>query len=249
MANTTRFASLNIIDASAITQLALFCEFNSDVDSVGDLETDGGGLFNLGCYFLDIFTGNSYKNDGTVGSPVLALVPDTGSGITELDGDVVAGPGVGTQTAEVQGLFSVPLNLAATVDASFYVFDSTPGGFNPVVMSGDTTMDNLGAVTIGTNKVTTPKINAHAVTGAKVATNLVMGPNAAGVDASGGAANVTGLTGIQSGDILICALDMTLGTIATSHFAPTANGAGTISQLNTDLSGSIIQFFFLSQQA
>lgn len=101
-----------------------------------------------GAQVHNIVDGTWYENTGTTASPVWSLVPSTGSGITTLTGDVDAGPGTGSQAAEVKGFYSVPLTAAATVNASFYVFDSTPGEFNPVVMSGDATMDNAGIVTV-----------------------------------------------------------------------------------------------------
>lgn len=88
----------------------------------------------------------TYENIGTVASPNFATVSSGGVGITELNTDVLAGPGVGNQTATVVGFDTVPLSGPAVVDASFYVYDTAQ--FNPVIMSGDATMDNAGAVTV-----------------------------------------------------------------------------------------------------
>jgi len=68
-----------------------------------------------------------------------------------------------------------------------------------------------------------------------------------GADASGGAANAT-VTGVASGDKVIAAVNLTDLTMVTSTFASTANGANTISQLNTNLSAKKILWLVLSNQ-
>lgn len=114
--------SLNGIDSTddALNPLLIQATFDSSIDSVGDIEALSD-TFALGCYFLDIATGNSYKNDGTVAVPVLALVPDTGSGITELTGDVTAGPGVGTEAATIAAGAVTKAKLATGVKASHMI--------------------------------------------------------------------------------------------------------------------------------
>ena len=159
----------------------------------------------LGCRLrkTDAATGalSVYTNVGTVANPNISLTPGTGTGITQLTGDVTAGPGIGSQ-----------------------------------------------ASTIGAKKVKTAMIDDAAVTGKKVATNLIISYSGLGVDASGGAANAT-VTGVKTGDILLFAMNVTDGTDDTAKFAATANGTDTISQLNTDLSAKTLRFLFLSQQA
>lgn len=58
------------------------------------------------------------------------------------------------------------------------------------------------------------------------------------------------MTGAQSGDRLVFALDLTTAPNAdvTANFAATANGAGTISQLSGDLSAKSVLFFMQSRQ-
>jgi hypothetical protein len=58
--------------------------------------------------------GVTITGDGTTGNPlVAAIVPDTG--ITQLTGDVLAGPGSGAQPATVAGLQNNPVAIAAPV--------------------------------------------------------------------------------------------------------------------------------------
>ena len=96
--------------------------------------------------------------------------------------------------------------------------------------------------------IATADLAAHAVTGAKVATNLVISFSGVGVNASVTPANAT-VTGVKSGDILLMAYDVTTPADVTADFATTANGTNTISQLTTNLSAKTIRFLFLSQQA
>jgi len=105
-----------------------------------------------------------------------------------------------------------------------------------------------GMTVVYLDEATTGGIKNAAVTGAKVATNLVINFTGLGVDASLGAANAT-VTGVKSGDILLMAFNQTDATDDTARFATTANGTGTISQLNTDLSAKTIHWLLLSQQA
>ena len=105
---------------------------------------------------------------------------------------------------------------------------------------------NMGTVLVPNfliDEAVTDNIVDGSITGKKVSSDLLISPAGAGVDASGGATDCT-VTGVKAGDKLLFAQDYTLGTIATSKFATHANGTDTISQLNTDLSGSIIQFLF-----
>jgi hypothetical protein len=62
-------------------------------------------VFQKGCTMIKTDAGNGvsaiYENTGTLAAPAWSLIPATGSGITELTGDVTAGPGSGTQAATI----------------------------------------------------------------------------------------------------------------------------------------------------
>jgi uncharacterized protein involved in propanediol utilization len=62
-------------------------------------------FFQHGCIMIQtdttIGTSAIYENTGTYASPSWSLLPSTGSGITQLTGDVTAGPGTGSQAATI----------------------------------------------------------------------------------------------------------------------------------------------------
>ena len=103
------------------------------------------------------------------------------------------------------------------------------------------------AGSIPDGSVTTAKLADHAVTGKKVVATLIYSVEAAGLATPG---NITGLTGVGTGDVLIQALNETTGALnETSYFATSANGTGSLAQTSAlDLSTSIYRFTFLSQQ-
>ncbi len=122
------------------------------------------GKFIRGAIVQNAFSGVNYQNTGTTATPIWSIIDVAVGGLPALpNGQVWVGNVGNVATAvapsgdvsmlntgafTVDGIQGVPVPVAATVDASMYVFDSTPGQFNPVIMSGDATMDNLGAVTV-----------------------------------------------------------------------------------------------------
>ena len=115
-----------------------------------------------------------------------------------------------------------------------------------VAMSGDVTMNNMGIATIQTNAVTNAKL-AGSIAGSKLLASAFISPAATGIDASGGAGDVTA-TGVKSGDALLWAINLTDGSVVTSDFASTANGNDTISQTSANLAGKSLLLMFLSRQ-
>lgn len=82
------------------------------------------GMFIPGAEIINAVDATKYQNTGTTASPVWSLVPASGSGITELTGDVEAGPGDGSQAASV-------VAIQGEVPKSVNVYDSqetTSGG-------------------------------------------------------------------------------------------------------------------------
>lgn len=132
------------------------------------------------------------------------------------------------------------VDTQVTIDTTI-ISGGTPADI--LVVNGDGTLGQAATLDGATY------LDDNSVPGIKVATNLVLAKSTTGVDASVTPTNVTGLTGVLSGDILVFAYGITSAAMETAHFAATANGTGTISQLDTDLSGETILFFFLSQQA
>ncbi len=59
------------------------------------------GKFIAGAQILNSKDGTWYENTGTTDSPTWSLVPSSGSGISQLTGDVTAGPGSGSQAATI----------------------------------------------------------------------------------------------------------------------------------------------------
>jgi len=118
--------------------------------------------------------------------------------------------------------------------------------------TGNGTYMNTGTTTVAAwdlvDQSATANIDDHAVTGVKVATNLIISYSGLGENASGGATNAT-VTGVKDGDILLMAFNVTDSTDDTSLFEATANGDDTISQLGSDLSAKTLRFLLLSQQA
>ncbi len=196
-------------------------------------------LFEKGAQIMNIFDGAWYENTGTVASPVWSLVPSTGSGITTLTGDVTAGPGTGSQVAQVEGLFSVPLTAAATIDASFYVFDSTPGEFNPVVMSGNVTMTNAGVTTV-------TGATGNFAFGGKITSNHTASTGAGAVAVT---ASLHEITTTGTGDALTLA-DGVAGQRLTVIYVAEGAGSDTAILTPTTLAGgNTITFSTLGQTA
>lgn len=120
------------------------------------------------------------------------------------------------------------------------------GVASDVAMSGDVTMNNMGIATIQTGAVTNAKL-AGSITGSKILASAFISPACTGVDASGGASNVTA-TGVKNGDALLWAIDLSDASVVTSNFAATANGNDTISQISANLAGKSLLLMFLSRQ-
>lgn len=68
--------------------------------------------------------GVTITGDGTTVSPLVAVIPPD-TGITELTGDVLAGPGSGVQAATVAGLQGNPVAVAAPVDNQVLTWNGT----------------------------------------------------------------------------------------------------------------------------
>lgn len=91
---------------------------------------------------------NAYLNTGTTASPVWTLLDVAGAGgITELTGDVTAGPGNGSQTATVAAIDLETATVTGIADTEIMI-GTGAGTAAFAAMSGNATMDNTGAVTV-----------------------------------------------------------------------------------------------------
>ena len=102
---------------------------------------------------LNNLVGNAIINDGAVDSSALA-----DSSVTN---------------AKVSATAAVALSKLATGSDAQVIVGSSGGVPTYVAMSGDATISNAGAVTIGSDKVTTAKILDANVTTAKIADDAV----------------------------------------------------------------------------
>ncbi len=71
-------------------------------------------------------------------------------GITQLTQDVLAGPGSGSQIAQVRGWWSVPLNSAfsAPPDSAIPIYKSGSGQWFPRIITGDISINDTGHATV-----------------------------------------------------------------------------------------------------
>ena len=92
-------------------------------------------------------TGVTATDNPSLGTTDVTITAGSSSGITDLVADVSAtGPGV--TTATVQGFRGRTVASTTPSDAGLYVYASPTSTWNPVVMTGDATMDRTGAVTV-----------------------------------------------------------------------------------------------------
>ncbi len=85
-----------------------------------------------------------YIMDGTTASPSWSLIPSTGSGITQLHDDVIAGPGIGNQSASVVAIQGIVPVSVAIYDALI----TTVGGgtHESITVAGCLTTDRVYAL-------------------------------------------------------------------------------------------------------
>lgn len=124
-------------------------------------------------------SGINYENAGTTASPNFVAMATGAGGITQLTGDVTAGPGSGSQVATIAALAVTNAKISATAAIAFSKLAALPSGdilvgsagnvATAVAMSGDITMTNAGVTAIGAGKVLTAMIANNAVDGTKIA--------------------------------------------------------------------------------
>jgi len=242
---TTQTAFLTSL-APYLTNLVISVGEDGLITSASGLTVPTGYAgFRKGATFIktDATTKGMYENVGSTTVATWDLLGET-SGTDLQDGSVTLAKMANMATASLiyrkTASAGVPeVNTVATLKTDLGLTGNN---------SGDQTITLSGAVSgTGTSGITTT-IGAGQVHGTHVATNLIISFSGLGANASGGATNAT-VTGVAAGDILLFAFNVTDSTDDTARFASTANGANTISQLNTDLSAKTLRFLLLSQQA
>lgn len=83
--------------------------------------TATAGKFLEAAQILNAVDSTWYENTGTTASPTWSLVPSSGSGISQLTGDVTAGPGSGSQAATIAAGAVTKAKLATGVKASHMI--------------------------------------------------------------------------------------------------------------------------------
>jgi hypothetical protein len=134
--------------------------------------------------------------------------------------------------AELLGAINHLVDALTAYTASVHVGDQT------ITLTGDVTGSGTGAfaATIGSNKVTGPKIAASAL---KL---LVF----TGIDASGAPALAT-LTGAAVGDAVVGAVNLTDGSSATASFETTISTINKINQLSSNLSAKTLLVLLITK--
>ena len=116
-----------------------------------------GGGYNLSLPAAQGTVDTFLRNDGT---GVLTWQAASGTGITQLTGDVTAGPGNGSQAATIANLAVTDAKVSATAAIAFSKLAALPNTdilvgsagnvATAVAVSGDATLANTGAVTLAT---------------------------------------------------------------------------------------------------
>ena len=117
--------------------------------------------------------------------------------------------------------------LSSTLSSGQMFVGSAGNVATGVPLSGDATLADTGAMTIANNAVTTAKINAAAVTLAKLATGIAPSHvvKFAGKDVSaGGSATVTiTATGVAATDIVFAQIQASVNAVNVQKVTPTTN--------------------------
>ncbi len=118
---------LEIVPSNAFTrQLGIANLFYRAVKMTSGAPANTAGRFIPGAIVQNAITGVLYYNSGTTASPNFIVIGSGGSGITQLTGDVLAGPGVGSQPATIANGAVTAAKLGAT-----FPFAGTPTTISP----------------------------------------------------------------------------------------------------------------------
>ena len=202
-------------------------------DTVATPDTDAN-RFQKGCQMTKTDAGGGtaaiYQNTGTLASPTWTLMDVAGAGgITQLTGDVTAGPGSGSVVtsiaagvivnADVNASAAIAFSKLAALPSAEVLVGSAGNVATAVAVTGDVTISNAGVTAIAADTIVNADVNsAAAIAFSKLATltsaNILVGSAgnvATAVAMSGdaaisnvGAVTVTDLTitGETAGDIL-----------------------------------------------
>jgi hypothetical protein len=89
-----------------------------------------------------------------------------GSGITQLTGDVTAGPGSGSQAATVVAIQGKTVSTTAPTDAQILIWNNSTSQWVPKTLSQDVTITNAGVATVAQLQGNTLSVSGAVPTGA-----------------------------------------------------------------------------------
>jgi hypothetical protein len=177
---------------------------------------------------------NALKIDGKTGVVTVAGQTISSSGVIGATGAVTATNVAASGTLDVTGV--------STLGVAHIVGNSTVVG--TLGVTGNTAVTGTFGVT-GTSTLTGNLVvtGTGTVGGKTIATGALRSVVSVGVDASGGAADVT-MASTVAGDKLVAAFNATDNTDVQADFESTVSVSGKLNQLTTDLSAKTILFIF-----
>lgn len=207
------------------------------------------GIFSLECLLTDTNGAGLYEQTGTVAVPAWTLLGAGALGITQLTGDVTAGPGSGSQAATIANLAVTNAKVAAAAAIDFSKLAALTSGnilvgsagnvAVSVAMSGNATISNAGVVTV--NGATGAFTAGGAITNAggtlavgfipTLASDARVGPGAVAI-----ATYQTRLTTTGTGDALTLASAARIGQLKKISYI--AEGAGGDTGVLTPVAGT-----------
>lgn len=186
------------------------------------------GKFIEGAIISNAVDSNAYMNTGTTASPTWTVIDVAGAGgITELTGDVTAGPGNGAQAATIAAIDLEAATLTNIADTEILIGTGAgTGAF--AALSGDVTMSNAGVTTVAALDLESATVTNIADTeiligtGAGTAAFAAMSGDATMSNA--GVVTVTGATGAfeAGGAITNAGGTLAVGFIPTGVTSPQA---------------------------
>ncbi|MES2964781.1 MAG: hypothetical protein V4760_12895, partial [Bdellovibrionota bacterium] len=156
------------VDSAIATAGGAFIKSDGTVAFSGSQSLGGNTLTNVGSVVFNDSGANTValRSAGTLAQSFTLRLPN----------DLPASPGM-VLSSDTTGNLGWSAGLTNTLNQAYMFVGSGANVATAVLMSGDATMASNGVVTIEANAITTGKINAAAVTNAKLAVNAVATTN------------------------------------------------------------------------